>query len=120
MTLWTDCVIVKRVSIQNFKRLDNLDVDIRPFDCLVGANNSGKTTLLQSLALFDFCVQHCLSRRSGSDEIEIKRRSIAPEDFYVLPIADPNNLWTDRKTQTRSNHILIKITLVFGSSPLTE
>lgn len=106
-------MFIKKVQIENFKRFTNLELDLQPFDCLVGSNNSGKTTLLQALALFDFCVDECLSRRNGKAEIEIKRRSIAPEEFYVLPVADPKDLWSDRKTQTRNNHIFIKIIVTF-------
>ncbi|MBI4704503.1 MAG: AAA family ATPase [Deltaproteobacteria bacterium] len=102
--------MIQTVSIQNFKRFDELRVDLRPFDCLVGPNNSGKTTLLQALALFDFCVHHCLSAANG--ELRIKSRTIAPEEFYVLPVADPVDLWTDRKTQAGSKHRKIAIGVV--------
>ena len=58
------------------------------FDCLVGGNSSGKCTLLQSLAFFDFIVHSCLSRKNGVDgPIGFKNRSIAPVDFVVLPVA---------------------------------
>ncbi len=104
---------VKQVSVRNFKRLESLDTVLRHFDCLVGANNSGKSTLLQALALFDFCVQNCLSRKNGSDQIELKHRSIAPEEFYVLPVSTPTDLWTNRRTLLRKQHIKIEITITF-------
>ncbi|MGE0379201.1 MAG: AAA family ATPase, partial [Planctomycetaceae bacterium] len=78
---------IKRVKIENFKRFESLDVELFGLDCLVGANNSGKTTLLQALALFDFCIHHCLERRNG--ELKLKNRTISPEDFYVLPVTNP-------------------------------
>jgi len=104
-------MIIKKAKIENFKRFDDLEVEFSSFDCIVGANNSGKTTLLQSLALFDFCLHHCLTRRNG--EIELKRRTIAPEEFYVLPIVDPVHLWTDRRTQAGGKHKIIKIGVTF-------
>ena len=76
-------MLITNVKIENFKRFKFLEVPLRPFDCLVGPNNSGKTTLLQALALFDFCLHHCLSRKNGS--IELIPRTISPEEFYVLP-----------------------------------
>jgi predicted ATP-dependent endonuclease of OLD family len=49
-------MFIKSVQIENFKRLKELNVELKSLDCLVGSNNSGKTTLLQALALFDFCL----------------------------------------------------------------
>jgi AAA15 family ATPase/GTPase len=98
---------LSRVRIENFKRFENLEIEFHPLDCVVGPNNSGKTTLLQALALFGFCLQHCLDKRNG--RLELKPRSIPPEDFYALPIADPMDLWTDRKTIANRKQKVIKI-----------
>jgi predicted ATPase len=104
---------VKRVEIENFKRFESVQVDLREFDCLVGANNSGKTTLLQALALFDFCVHHCLQRKNG--EIELRSRTIAPEDFYILPVTNPMDIWTDRKTMQGGKQRRIRIKVIFDA-----
>jgi len=104
-----------RVVIENFKRFAHLDVDLRPLDCLVGANNSGKTSLLQALALFDFCVHHCLARKNGN--FEIRRRTIPPDEFYVLPVSDPMDLWTDRKAMAGGKQRVIEIHGTFEQGP---
>lgn len=98
-------MLIRKVHIENFKRWELLEAELKPLDCLVGPNNSGKTTLLQALALFDFGVHHCLSGKNGG--LEIKSRSISPEDFYVIPCANPVDLWTNRKTQAASKHRII-------------
>ncbi|MBI2300632.1 MAG: ATP-binding protein [Armatimonadetes bacterium] len=87
---------ITEVTINNFKRFDTFHAQLGQLDCLVGANNTGKTTLLQALALFDFCVQHCLERPNGGG-LRLRARTIAPEDFYVLPVTGPLDLWHDRK-----------------------
>jgi len=107
-------MLIKKVHIENFKRWENLDADLKPFDCLVGPNNSGKTSLLHALALFDFCIHHCLSGKNG--EFEIKPRSIAPEDFYVIPCANPTDLWTNRQTLAASKHRKIAVTVTFDNN----
>jgi AAA15 family ATPase/GTPase len=106
-------MLIQKVHIENFKRWDSLDADLKPLDCLVGPNNSGKTTLLQALALFDFGVHHCLSGKNGG--LEIKRRTISPEDFYVIPCANPVDLWTNRTTQAGSKHKKISVEVIFDN-----
>ena len=104
-------MLITKVRINNFKRFEQLEMDLKPLDCLVGPNNSGKTTLLQALALFDFCVHHCLNRKNG--DFEIKPRTIQPEDFYVLPVSDPMDLWTDRVTMRAKKQQRIEICVTF-------
>jgi ABC-type cobalamin/Fe3+-siderophores transport system ATPase subunit len=102
---------VRRVSIENFKRFESLEVELRNFDCLVGANNSGKTTLLQALALFDFCVHHCLERRNG--EFKLRNRTVSPDEFYVLPVTNPMDIWHDRQAMRGNKQRRIRIQTEF-------
>lgn len=104
---------LRRVAIENFKRFESVEIALSECDCLVGANNSGKTTLLQALALFDFCVHHCLQRKNGM--IELRNRTIAPEDFYVLPVTNPMDIWTDRKALQGGKQRRIKIKVAFDT-----
>lgn len=111
-------MIIKRVRVENFKRIKDLDIVLSPYDCLVGPNNSGKTTLLQALALFDFCVHLCVARQNGASAegtLHIKKSNVSPEEFYVLPVANPLDLWHDRRTQDRGKHRHIKVTVDFDS-----
>ncbi len=103
-------MVIKHVHIENFKRFEELDVELEPLNCLVGPNNSGKTTLLQALALFDFCAHHCLTRTNT--KLELKKRTIPPEEFYVLPVSNPTELWTDRRT-TAGKQKVIKVCMTF-------
>ena len=100
-----------KVHIENFKRFETQEVDLQPLNCLVGPNNSGKTTLLQALALFDFCAHHCLNRTNG--KYELKRRTIPPDEFYVLPVSNPVELWTDRRTMADRKQKIIKVCATF-------
>jgi predicted ATPase len=105
-------MFITRVWIEHFKRFERMEIDLRPFDCLVGPNNSGKTTLLQALALFDFCLHECLTKRNG--RLEARNRSISVDEFYVLPVSSAVELWTDRKTVERTRHRVIRIRVQFG------
>jgi predicted ATP-dependent endonuclease of OLD family len=55
---------ISSVSIENFRSIKNVEVSLDPFNCIIGHNNAGKSTLLMSLTLF----------RSGS--------AIKVTDFY--------------------------------------
>ncbi len=110
---------IKKIIIRNFKRFKEIETDFTSFDCLVGSNNSGKSTLLQSLALFDFVLHNCLSVKQFNGEsnnqriFEIRNRSISPEEFVVLPVASAIDLWTDKIAQKGGKHILIQIEVEF-------
>jgi predicted ATPase len=43
--------VLERISITNFKAFARQDIDLAPFTLLTGLNSSGKSTVLQSLAL---------------------------------------------------------------------
>ncbi|CCH51371.1 SMC domain protein [Fibrisoma limi BUZ 3] len=48
--------MLKRVSIQNFKSLKDVTLDLQKVNLLIGPNNSGKTNFLKALEFFDFSV----------------------------------------------------------------
>jgi AAA15 family ATPase/GTPase len=106
-------MLIKSVKIKNFKRFENREITFKSFDCLVGPNNSGKTTLLQALALFDFCIHHCLSQKNGT--LELKKRTIPSEEFYVIPVANPEDLWTDRRKKSRNKMITASVEVTFDN-----
>ena len=43
--------MLKRVSIQNFKSLKDVTLDLQKINLLIGPNNSGKTNFLKALEL---------------------------------------------------------------------
>ncbi|MCX6213289.1 AAA family ATPase [Spirosoma sp.] len=45
--------MLKRVSIQNFKSLKDVTLDLQKVNLLIGPNNSGKTNFLKALEFFD-------------------------------------------------------------------
>ncbi len=42
--------MIEQLSIKNFKGIKEIDLDFSKLNILVGENNSGKSTILQSLA----------------------------------------------------------------------
>lgn len=84
--------MIHKVLLRNFKRIEKEEFILTDFDLLVGSNNSGKSTLLQALAIWQYCVdQFKRSRRQGSRGIQI----VLP-DFTALPLPEFVLLWKDK------------------------
>ena len=45
--------MLTRLRIKNFKRFPNADIELGQAVVFIGQNNSGKTTALQAMALWD-------------------------------------------------------------------
>ncbi len=95
---------LKRLHVENFKRFDTLDLDFEGFNLLVGPNNSGKSTVLQACALFNFCYQACLEKRNG--DFIFQKRLLTPDAFYVIPTVESADLWKDHRIQTEQEHLI--------------
>ncbi|MCX7045060.1 MAG: AAA family ATPase [Candidatus Sumerlaeota bacterium] len=46
-----------RLKISGFRRLHNLDLEIKPLNVLIGANGVGKSSLLDAISLLSSCVE---------------------------------------------------------------
>ena len=86
--------MIRRFTIEGFKRFERETIiDLDDVTVLVGANNSGKSTILQALTLFQYCVE--TTRRTNgngperpeSKQLALARRSVSPDEFGVLPVA---------------------------------
>ncbi len=105
--------MISRLTLRHFKSIGEQVYDFTQFDLLVGRNNSGKSTVLQALAIWQFCVDEFhRSKRSGSKGIQV----VLP-NFTALPLPEFNLLWrnrTDRaypvvKGKKKQEFILIEI-----------
>ena len=87
--------MLTRVQIRNFKRL-NMDVELGRSVVFVGPNNSGKTTALQALTLWELGLRQWLAKRGGKTTAE-KRPGVAinRRDLISIPVPSANLLWRD-------------------------
>jgi hypothetical protein len=84
--------MIKQLTLRNFKSIKEQTYHFTDFDLLVGRNNCGKSTALQSLAIWQFCVDEFhRSKREGSKGIQV----VLP-NFTALPIPEFNLLWKDK------------------------
>ncbi len=84
--------MITKLILKNFKSVGEQSYDFTQFDLLVGRNNSGKSTVLQALAIWQFCVDEFhRSKRGGNKGIQV----VLP-NFTALPVPEFNLLWKDR------------------------
>jgi hypothetical protein len=107
--------MITKLTLSNFKSIGKQVYDFTQFDLLVGRNNSGKSTVLQALAIWQFCVDEFhRSKRSGSKGIQV----VLP-NFTALPVPEFNLLWKDRDIRRSPNkkqeYILIGIRVEWQS-----
>lgn len=107
-------VQLRNLRLENFKKFEKLELELRPFQLLVGPNNSGKSTVLQACALLDFCFRICLDVRNG--QYALKNRTLSTDQFSVIPVANPRDLWLNRKLEKKGKLVEIRLEADFGDS----
>lgn len=114
--------MITKLTLRNFKSVGEQIYEFTGFDLLVGRNNSGKSTILQAMAIWQFCVDEFhRSRRTGRTGIQV----VLP-NFTALPVPEFILLWKDRTDraypkdaasgQKKQEFILIEILLEWQDS----
>ena len=112
--------MLKKISIRNFKSFSDVEIELSQAVVLIGPNNSGKTTALQALALWDAGCKHWLAKRDTEKTKDAaKAVTIGRKDLVYLPLASSNALWRDLrvregykeddKLKTKNIHIEITV-----------
>lgn len=84
--------MINKLTLRNFKSVGEQVYEFSRFDLIVGRNNSGKSTVLQALAIWQFCVDEFhRSKRTGATGIQV----VLP-NFTALPVPELILLWKDR------------------------
>ena len=88
--------MLTRLIIRNFKRFGEVEVELGSPVVFIGPNNSGKTSAMQALALWDIGVKRWNEKRSGRSTPE-KRPGVTVNrrDLVAIPVPDANLLWRD-------------------------
>jgi ABC-type taurine transport system ATPase subunit len=88
--------MLTRLIVRNFKRFANIDIELGNPVVLIGPNNSGKTTALQALSLWDIGLRRWNEKRSGKQAPEKRPGvTISRRDLIAMPVPDANLLWRD-------------------------
>jgi ABC-type nitrate/sulfonate/bicarbonate transport system ATPase subunit len=86
--------VLTNLRIRNFKRLEDVEIELGKTVVFIGPNNSGKTTALQALALWEIGLRRWVEKRSAKDTPE-KRPGVTinRRDLIAVPVPDANLLW---------------------------
>ena len=93
--------MLTHIRIRNFKRFEDVEFDLGQAVVLIGPNNSGKTTALQALALWDIGLRRWNERYAGRKSPEERPGvTINRRDLSAIPIPDANLLWRDLRVRS--------------------
>src|SRR5271157_200131 len=86
--------MLTKMKIRNFKRFEGVEIDLGNPVVFIGPNNSGKTSALQALALWQVGLSRWNERRKGKGTPE-KRPGVTinRRDLVAVPVPDANLLW---------------------------
>jgi hypothetical protein len=97
--------MLSKLIVRNFKLFKEVEVELGERVVFIGQNNSGKTSALQAIALWDVGVKRWLEKR-GSDSIPEERPGVTinRQDLISIPVPSAKLLWRDlsvRKSQRK-------------------
>jgi ABC-type taurine transport system ATPase subunit len=122
--------MLTRLKIRNFKRFDDVEIELGKSVVFIGPNNSGKTTALQALALWEVGLHLWNSKRGGKASPE-KRPGVTinRRDLIPIPVPVANLLWrgvhvrnirkANGKTHTGNIRIDISVDGITNDRPWT-
>ncbi len=86
--------MLTKLTIRNFKRFDEVEIELGNPVVFIGPNDSGKTTALQAIALWHVGLQRWIEKRADKKTPE-KRPGVTinRRDLIAVPIPDANLLW---------------------------
>ena len=95
--------MLTKLTCRNFKNFGDVEVELGNPVVFIGPNNSGKTTALQALALWDIGLKRWNENRKGKPNPE-KRPGVAinRRDLISVPVSSARLLW--RNLQVRDAH----------------
>jgi len=100
--------MIRCVRLEYFKKFSRQVFELPDRIVLAGPNNSGKTTLLQAIAVWNMALRVWKERRGPESGSKAKERTgvqITRKDFTAIPLREMNLLWTDTSTGLRKQEL---------------
>lgn len=96
--------MIESVKLTRFKRFTDSSFALHPggISFLAGGNNSGKSTLLQAIAVWEFCrlvLENERGRESFNAGYGGQGLGLSDDEFSPIAVASLKHLWTNLKSQ---------------------
>jgi predicted ATP-dependent endonuclease of OLD family len=106
---------IKSLHLERFKGFKKFDVDFDRITLLVGTNSSGKTTILQAIRLFYWCILKC--KKKVEEGYSFVKGVIPYNDFHLIPSHELRELaFQGTSPNSRTRGIVLKGILANGLS----
>jgi ABC-type branched-subunit amino acid transport system ATPase component len=83
------------LTVRNFKKLGDVKIELGQNVVFIGPNNSGKSTALQALTLWNVGLKRWNEKRLGGAPEERPGVTINRRDLFALPVPNTKLLWRD-------------------------
>ena len=86
--------MLTKITIRNFKRFGEVEVELGSPVVFIGPNNSGKTSAMQALALWDIGLKRWNEKRAGKSAPERRPGvTVNRRDLLAIPVPSASLLW---------------------------
>ena len=88
--------MLTKLTIRNFKRFGEVEIELGSPVAFIGPNNSGKTSAMQALALWDIGLRRWNERRSGQGALgRLTGVTLGRRDLVAIPLPSTLFLWNN-------------------------
>jgi ABC-type cobalamin/Fe3+-siderophores transport system ATPase subunit len=106
--------MIAKVTIKKFKKFKNATFELKPrgLTLLAGGNNSGKSTLLHALAVWQFCCEvweEERGRASFNAGPAAKKVLLRPDEFYPVSVPALNHLWHNVRPSPQGRDLSLSV-----------
>jgi predicted ATPase len=94
--------LITRLKVRNFKTLEEIDIELGQTVVFIGPNNSGKTSALQALALWQSGVREWLARRAEATATVRPGVTINRLSLTHTPNSEARLLWRNLRVNAQT------------------